>query len=137
MHAPPEASSLSGALVAVRSVVGAWAVPSSAVIAIEALSAGERAAVALDVARLLGSSESSLPDASRVVVLDVAGRRLRLLTRGALSLLEAGQVQLLAVPGALATPLISHVGVEGGSPTLCVLSPERLLEVAHAEDPDA
>lgn len=136
MQAPPEPSRLKGALVAVRGAGGAWAVPGSAVVAIEASAAGTREA-ALDVAQWFGESEPAAAETSRVLVLDVAGRRVRLLTRGALSLLEPGQVQLLVVPEALATPLISHVGVEGGSPTLCVLSPERLLEVAHAEDPDA
>ncbi|HYP88836.1 MAG TPA: hypothetical protein VEQ59_11795 [Polyangiaceae bacterium] len=125
MSASAEARPQATALLTIRGASGAWAVPSSAVSSIEPCSD----APCIDVLTRLGITASAVPEAARVLVLHVAGRELRLLARGALALNEAGPDSLLPLPRALAlsAPLVSHVALVDGKPSIFVVSPERLL----------
>jgi hypothetical protein len=86
-------------------------------------------AACIDVLTRLGITASGVPEVARVLVLRVGGRELRLLARGALTLSEAGPDRLLPLPRALAlsAPLVSHVALVDGKPSIFVVSPERLL----------
>jgi hypothetical protein len=126
-------ASTSTALLTIRGEAFAWGMPSSAVIGVEAFErvSGEAPP---DMLTLLGAA-SSLPEhEARVLRLRIGQQRLAVLVRGTLSLVEASPDDLLALPAALAgrTPLISHVALVDGKPSLFVVSPERLLEACRA-----
>ena len=126
-------------LLTIQGAGGAWGIPSSAVQGVEACADAPGAKAPLDVLALLGAAPTTPSRASRIVVLRVHGEELRLLVHGALTLTETKSASLLPLPPAMraAAPLVSHVAVVDGKPALFVLSPERLLEVAHVEDSDA
>ena len=138
MQQPASPHPAATGLLTIRGAAGAWGIPSSVVQGVESCDTQGRTA-ALDVQALLGAAPATLGPASRVVVLQVRGRELRLLVNGVLALTETASSNLLPLPPAVqsATPLFSHVAVVDGKPALFVLSPERLLEVAHVEDPNA
>ena len=123
-------------LLTIRGAGSTWGIPSAAVQGVEACGDTPGAKAPLDVLALLGAAPATPGQASRVVVLNVHGAELRLLVHGVLTLTETTSSSLLPLPPALqrATPLVSHVAVVDGKPALFVLSPERLLEVAHVED---
>ncbi len=139
MQPPAKQHPAATALLTVHGAGHAWAIPSSAVAAVEALADTGGASVPLDVLALLGETPTVTSHASRVVVLRVQGEELRLLVDGVLTLTETKSSNLLPLPPAVqsATRLVSHIAVLDGKPALFVLSPERLLEVAHVEDVNA
>lgn len=129
------------ALLTIQGEGGAWGIPSDAVASIQRAAAVADASVgadgeaALDLLTLLGVTAAPEDRAdSRVLVLDVAGQRARLLVHGTLQLAEAAVSELLPLPAAVRsqTPLLSHLAVIDGRPALFVVSPERLLQAARS-----
>jgi hypothetical protein len=127
------------ALLTIQGEGGAWGIPSSAVASVQRADAsaeGDAGTEApLDLLTLLGVAAA--PEAranSRVLVLEVSGQRASLLVHGALQLAEAAASELLPLPAAVRaqTPLLSHLAVIDGKPTLFVVSPERLLQAARS-----
>jgi hypothetical protein len=132
-------SPTSTALLTIQGEGGAWGIPTSAVASVGRSGAGEAAGADADresphdLLTLLGVATAPAPRAdSRVLVLDVAGQRARLLVHGTLQLAEAAVAELLPLPPAVRaqTPLLSHLAVIDGKPALFVVSPERLLQAA-------
>ena len=138
MQPPAKQQPAPTTLLTIHGAGHAWAIPSSAVTGVEAVADAGDAGV-LDVLALLGGAKAAPSQASRVVVLRIRGEELRLLAHGALTLTETKSSNLLPLPPFVqsATRLVSHIAVVDGKPALFVLSPERLLEVAHAEDVNA
>jgi hypothetical protein len=127
------------ALLTIQGEGGAWGIPSSAVASVQRAGASAEADAGteapLDLLTLLGVAAA--PEAranSRVLVLEVSGQRASLLVHGALQLAEAAASELLPLPAAVRaqTPLLSHLAVIDGKPTLFVVSPERLLQAARS-----
>jgi hypothetical protein len=118
----------------VQAVGSRWAIPSGAVGGIEPFDATDADAT-LDLLALLGAAAAPLFEAWRVLVLDVAGEQRRLLVRGALELCDVPAQSLLPLPAALtlAAPLVTHVALVDGKPSLLVVSPERLLRASPAD----
>ncbi|HYQ18449.1 MAG TPA: hypothetical protein VEQ58_21885 [Polyangiaceae bacterium] len=133
MSASAEARQATTALLTIRCDSHVWAIPSAAVAEVEPFDTDESAAV--DVLALLGAAPSDAREAARVLVLRVAGQQLRLLARGELTLKEISSANLQPLPAALlqSSPLISHVVLNDGKPTLFVVSPERLLRALGAD----
>jgi hypothetical protein len=124
-------------LLVVREIGRSWAVPSGAVLAVERQS-GWSGAAPLDLQQLLGESPLGsvavdTPHEARVLVVGNARSRVPLLARGALGLLQVSAEALLPLPAPLRAraPLVDHVALENGAPSIFVLSPERLLEVSR------
>jgi len=138
MPLPTKQQPAATALLTIRGPGHAWAIPSVAVTGVEAVGDTSDASM-LDVPALLGDAETVPSDASRVVILRIQGQELRLLAHGALTLMETTSSNLLPLPPLMqgAAPLVSHIAVVDGRPALFVLSPERLLEVAHVENVNA
>jgi hypothetical protein len=129
MLPPAERSSTSASLLTVRSHDRAWGLPGAAVTGVE-LFESDKHGRPLDVLELLeGIATSREDESARVLHLAVDGQHLSLLTRGALTLLESSAYQLLPMPRELGSvaPLVSHVALIDGKPSLLVISPERLL----------
>jgi hypothetical protein len=118
----------------IQAVGSRWAIPSNAVGGIEPFDA-TTAETTLDLLALLGAAAAPLFEAWRVLVLDVGGAQRRLLVRGALDLSEIPVQSVLALPRALlsAAPLVTHVALVDGKPSLLVVSPERLLRASRAD----
>ena len=115
-----------------------YAVPGACVLGIEHLRDwhGEPP---LDVLPLLGIEAAEADaDTARIALLDTGERRLPLLVRGALALIHPAPGELLPLPAAMQSlaPLVSHIAVVNGKPSLFVLSPARLAH-AHAAAPPA
>jgi hypothetical protein len=127
----PQSEAADTSLLTIRGAVATWAIPSRAVSAVEPVAVEE---TALDALTLLGLGDTESTQVARVLVLEHAGQKARLLVHGALELSRAGPGELLPLPDALSsvTPLISHVALVNGKPTLLVVSPERLLARAGA-----
>jgi hypothetical protein len=85
---------------------------------------------------LLGAAPVADDDEPRVLRLRIGQQRLDVLVHGALSLVEALADDLLTLPPAMQslTPLVSHIALVGGKPSLFVVSPERLLEACRARE---
>lgn len=131
MPTPAEPAPLSTTLLTIRCGDTCWALPSSAVAEVERLASDARTD-APDALELLGLP-GALDDARRVLVVRAAEERARFLVRGTLALAEATPGSLLALPTELATaaPLVSHVAVLEGKPSVFVVSPERLLRAGR------
>ena len=138
MPLPTNQQPAATALLTIHGPGHAWAIPSLAVMGVEAVGDTSDASM-LDVLALLGGEKTVPSDASRVVILRIQGGELRLLAHGVLTLTETTSSNLLPLPPFVqgAAPLVSHIAVVDGKPALFVLSPERLLEVAHVEDVNA
>jgi hypothetical protein len=121
-------------LLTIHTASGSWAIPSAAVGSVEPFDAASDEA-ALDVLALLGAPAAPTSEAPRVIVLQVAGERLRLLVRGALRLSETTAQSLLPLPAALThvSPFVTHVALVDAKPALFVVSPERLLRAFQAD----
>jgi len=134
MPGPAEARAARASLLTIQAVGSRWAIPSAAVGGIEPFDAAT-AETTLDLLALLGAAAAPRFEAWRVLVLDVAGEQRRLLVRGALELREVPAQSLLALPLALslAAPLVTHVALVDGKPSLLVVSPERLLRASPAD----
>lgn len=132
MPAPVDRSASRVALLTIRAGDARWAFPSAAVASVEPFDA-DSAETALDLLPLLGTSAAALFEAWRVLVLVLDNEQLRLLVRGALDLTELPARSLLPLPAELtsASPLVTHVALVDGKPSLLVVSPERLLSVAR------
>ena len=113
-----------------------YAVPGACVLGIQRLRDWQ-GDTPLDVLPLLGI-EAAEPDTdtARVALLDVGAWCLPLLVCGAVSLIRPAPGELLALPTAMQSlaPLVSHIAVVNGKPSLFVLSPARLAH-AHAAVP--
>jgi hypothetical protein len=133
MPVRPEADHQTTGLLSVGADGKTWAVPSSCVVSIEPFDSAESA---IDVLALLGVAPAAASQTARVLVLQVAGQRLRLLARGALLLRNPNQRELLPLPTEFGScsPLVSHVVIVDGKPSLVVVSPERLLHALQAPD---
>jgi hypothetical protein len=116
-----------------------WAVPGSAVLAVERRDAW-RGAPPLDSGQLLGADQASALASddlqqveARVVVVGNERARVPLLACGVLRLLQISSDALLPLPEALRVhaPLVAHVALENDVPSIFVLSPERLLELSR------
>jgi hypothetical protein len=131
MPTPAEAAPRSTTLLTIRCGDSCWALPSSAVAEVERLAAGA-STDAPDALELLGLP-GTLDDARRVLVVRTAEARARFLVRGTLALAEATPGMLLPLPDELAhaAPLVSHVAVLEGKPSVFVVSPERLLRAGR------
>ena len=126
----------SGALLTVAGRHG-YALPGACVLGIEHLR-DWRGEPPLDVLRVLGIEVAGLPaDEQRVALLVSGDRRLPLLLRGALALLQPAPGELLLLPHAMQTlaPLVTHIAVVNGKPSFLVLSPARLAHAQAATSP--
>jgi hypothetical protein len=123
-------------LLTIRAATSAWGIPSSAVLSVDAFARADGEPPP-DVLALLGAAAASTEDEARVLRLRVGGQRLEVLVRGALGLIEAAADELLTLPAALQgfTPLVSHIALVDGKPSLFVISPERLMEMCHPRAP--
>lgn len=110
-----------------------WAIPSQAVVGVEA--PDERASEpAIELLALLTGAPHS-GESRRVIVLELSGQRVRLLAPGLLGLSDVEPQNLLPLPDALlrSAPLLSHVALVDAKPRLLVISPERLLRALESD----
>lgn len=135
MPAPAEPTHAPEILLSVDAGPGrAWALPSAAVAGIEQPeAAGSESAI--DALSLLGLANADASSGARVLVVEAAGRRARLLVHGTLLLRNVAARDLLALPSAFAaaSPLLSHLVMVDGKAALLVASPERLVVALRAE----
>lgn len=124
-------------LLAVSGASGCWAFPSASVLSVELPSDTPGAEPPPDLAALLGVVSSSAEEEARVLVVRAECGQHRVGVRGSLKLLDGGSVQLLTLPREVhaVSPLISHIAVVDGKPSLLVVSPERLLESLRSGSP--
>jgi hypothetical protein len=124
-----ETAGRTAALLTIKSEQGMWAFPSAAVLSVEPLAVRADEQLPLDLASLLGSAASEPGEDTRVLVLAGKEQR-RVRVSGTLRLVDGASLQLLPLPPELCavSPLLSHMALIDGKPSLFVVSPERLLE---------
>ncbi len=127
-----EAEAGATALLTIDAGSPVWAIASDAVTMIEPFTDGD-AETAVDVRALLGGGPVQ-DRARRVVTVQVAERRLRLIARGALQLRSLARHEIVPLPAAFEqrSPFVSHVALVDDEPVLLVVSPEPLLRALTA-----
>ncbi len=94
----------------------------------------------LDLARVLGASESELGDASRIVVLNFEGLQLGLTVQAATDVVSVDRASLEEVPDLAAQAgyeVIRSVVRRSGEPPVMVLAVEAILEAVYCSAPRA